>query len=173
MPNEIILVDSNDKAVGVAEKLETHQKGWLHRAFSVFVLRKNESKWQVLLQQRHPNKYHCGGLWSNTCCSHPFPAESILAAATRRLQQEMGISIPLNVVGKFTYRAEFTNGLIEHEVDHVLVGYIDSDTFNVNPEEVADYAWVDVEALEKDLLVNSERYTPWLGQALVILQEYL
>ena len=173
MLNNVILVNVDDEAIGVAEKLQAHQQGWLHRAFSVFALRKKESKWQVLLQQRHPDKYHCGGLWSNTCCSHPLPNENILTAATRRLQQEMGFSMPLNMVGKFMYKVEFENGLIEHEVDHVLFGYIDRDLFTVNDEEVADYAWVELDTLEKDVLENPKHYTPWLAEALAVLSKCL
>jgi isopentenyl-diphosphate delta-isomerase type 1 len=170
MKEEVILVDEHDRPIGVAEKLLAHREGKLHRAFSVFILRKNGSAWQVLLQQRQQDKYHCGGLWSNTCCSHPMPKETILAAATRRLQQEMGFCVALNAAGTFIYKAEFANGLIEYELDHVLFGYTQRDEFEVNVEEVMDYRWMDLKQFEQNLANQPALYTPWLATALAMLK---
>ena len=119
MQEQVILVDQQDREIGVAEKLEAHRKGKLHRAFSVFLF---NAKDEMLLQQRAAEKYHSGGLWTNTCCSHPRPGEPTEAAARRRLREEMGISCNLNKAFDFIYRAEFDNGLIEHELDHVFIG---------------------------------------------------
>ena len=119
---EVILVDEHDREIGSGEKLQIHQEGKLHRAFSVLVF---NWKQELLLQKRKETKYHSGGLWTNTCCSHPRPGELTLEAAQRRLHEEMGLTCPLREVGNFIYRAEFENGLIEHEYDHVLAGSSD------------------------------------------------
>src|SRR5687768_14206462 len=120
----VILVNEQDEPVGTMEKLEAHQKGLLHRAFSVFVVNKNG---EMLLQQRAQDKYHSGGLWTNTCCSHPLPGENVLDASHRRLMEEMGFDCPLREIFSFTYRAEFDNGLTEHEFDHVFFGEYDGE----------------------------------------------
>jgi isopentenyl-diphosphate delta-isomerase type 1 len=165
----VILVDEDDHPIGSEEKLVAHQQGLLHRAFSVFIFHQplTGSK-QLLLQQRHPHKYHCGGLWTNSCCSHPAPLESTIAAAQRRLTEEMNIAAALRVVGVFHYRAEFSNGLIEHEIDHVLVGEIENQQIVPNPAEVAAYRWETAEAIQRELATNPEHYTPWFAQALGI-----
>src|SRR5689334_15327319 len=121
---QVILVDENDNPIGSAEKLAAHEQGGQrHRAFSVFIFRKRDEL-EVLLQQRASHKYHCPDLWTNTCCSHPQPGETITQAGERRLQEEMGIATPLTWVGKFHYIAHFDNGLSENEIDHVLVGLV-------------------------------------------------
>ena len=162
-PHTIVLVDDQDNAIGSTEKTTAHQQGLLHRAFSVFVF--NDQK-QLLLQQRHPDKYHCGGLWTNTCCSHPEPGEPVIAAGERRLQEELGFTVPLTYVGEFIYRAEFNNGLTEHEYDHVLVGHFNGPVTEVNPEEIAKVKWVDLPTLQQGLTTHPELYTPWFGLAL-------
>ena len=116
---QVILVDVNDRQIGIMEKMKAHQQGSLHRAFSVFIFNK---KGEMLLQQRALNKYHSGGLWTNACCSHPLPGEETIAAAKRRLQEELGFEIPVEKVFDFVYKADFDNGLTEHEFDHVYVG---------------------------------------------------
>lgn len=163
MPYEqVILVDTNDKPIGTIEKLEAHQKGLLHRAFSVFIF---NSQGKLLLQQRAFSKYHSAGLWTNTCCSHPRPHESNENAAIRRLREEMGIETPLTYKGSFIYKAEFDNKLIEHEYDHVFIG-----TYNDNPiiniDEVNNYDWKSLEDIKKDISINPKHYTAWLKIAL-------
>ena len=172
MKQFVILVDEIDNPIGIEEKLKAHQLGKRHRAFSVFILRKHPS-WQVLLQQRNFEKYHCGGLWTNTCCSHPSSYESTLVAARRRLKEEMGIEVPLQEIGVFHYEASVGQGLTENEIDHVLIGFSELEAFQVNPSEVADYRWVDISILEKDLQKNPSQYTPWLAPALRLLLSYI
>ena len=136
MRDKVILVNEADEPLGEMEKLKAHEQNKLHRAFSVFVFSKNKNnKWQLLLQKRALNKYHCGGLWTNTCCSHPQPGESVLDAGLSRLKEELGIDdIQLKDAGSFIYQADFPNGLSEHELDHVLVGVCDEDIkFDLNP----------------------------------------
>jgi len=165
-PEYVILVDDQNTQIGLAEKLEAHQKNLLHRAFSAFIYRKHPQL-EILLQQRALHKYHSPGLWTNTCCSHPRTGESVVEAGQRRLQEEMGISVPLNDLGWFKYNAHFTNGLSEHEIDHVLIGEAPDDLIvKPNPEEVCAYRWVTVADLEQDLAAHPEKYTQWLEQAL-------
>ncbi len=162
----IILVDLNDNEIGTVEKITAHREALLHRAFSVFIFRKNKNNVELLLQKRHSKKYHCGGLWTNTCCSHPHKGEELAVSAQRRLKFEMGIETPLKLIGKFHYSVEFENGLTENEIDHVLVGMFQGEEINVNPEEVEDIRWIDPVILQQDLLKNPKRYTFWLSQAL-------
>ncbi|MFD2287463.1 isopentenyl-diphosphate Delta-isomerase [Pedobacter petrophilus] len=158
MEERVILVDINDSPIGEMGKLEAHQKGELHRAFSIFIF---NSKGELLLQQRALDKYHSGGLWTNTCCSHQRPGEDNLDAANRRLMEEMGMKVNLTGVFNFTYRAEFENGLIEHEFDYVFFGK--SDLLPViNKEEVEHYKYISMDLLEKELLHHQNHYTPWL-----------
>lgn len=166
---QVILVNENDKAIGIEEKLVAHQHGHLHRAFSVFIVRKRENSIEILLQQRHKDKYHSGKLWTNTCCSHPHPDENIISAAQRRLQQEMNCFADLYRAGKFRYSVKFANGLIENELDHVLVGTTEKEAFLVNRREVQDYKWMELSALQTDIQQNPNKYTPWLPKALQIL----
>lgn len=153
----VILVDAEDKEVGIEEKLAAHLSGKLHRAVSVFLFNK---RGDMLLQQRAFSKYHSGGLWSNTCCGHPRPGESPLAAAERRLWEEMGIRTQLNKLFDFTYRAELDKGLIEHEFDHVFQGEFEG-AFKVNPLEVAAWRWMSMHELEQALGKESDRFTYW------------
>ena len=160
--DQVILVDKNDREIGIADKLEAHKEGTLHRALSVFVVHENE----VLLQQRADGKYHSAGLWSNTCCSHPRPNEATSKAALRRLQEEMGICCELKHFGFFIYRTPLENGLIEHELDHVFVGHIANKTdFNINPCEAKNAKWMSSEALKLDLEKYPTHYTSWLKEA--------
>lgn len=157
MQEEVILVDELDNAIGVMEKLEAHKKGLLHRAFSVFIF---NPQGQLLLQQRALNKYHSAGLWTNTCCSHPRPYEDSLAAANRRLMEEMGLTCELEHKTQFTYKTNFDNGLIEHEFDHVFFG---TTTVNpiINKDEVESFVWVDIDKLKIDIDLNPDKYTSW------------
>ena len=157
MEEQVILVNEKDEPIGLMGKMEAHEKGLLHRAFSVFIF---NSKQEVLLQQRAACKYHSPNLWTNTCCSHPREGESNLQAGERRLQEEMGMQVPLEEVFSFIYKAPFDNGLTEHEYDHVLVGYSDAQP-QINPEEVASWKWLSLEAIKEDILQAPEQYTAW------------
>jgi isopentenyl-diphosphate delta-isomerase len=165
MINEVILVNPQDYPIGQLEKLAAHEQGLLHRAFSVFIF---NSKGQLLLQKRHEDKYHCGSLWTNTCCSHPRPGETTQMAAERRLKEELGFSVPLTHKGHFIYRAEFDNGLTEHELDHVFVGKTDLINPPYNKAEIGELKWIDVSTLKYELEQSHTRYTPWLRPALAL-----
>ena len=152
---KVILVDKNDNQVGLMPKLEAHEKGLLHRAFSIFIF---NSKYELLLQKRASSKYHSGGLWTNTCCSHPREGEDTLDAANRRLDEEMGIKTSLRKVYDFIYKAELDNQLTEHEFDHVFYGVCDNDPI-LNKDEAEDFKWVDMETLNNDIIKNEDNYT--------------
>ncbi len=161
----VILVDENDQETGTAEKLLAHRDNLRHRAFSVFILRKNPEI-EVLLQQRAASKYHSANLWTNTCCSHPRPGEEIIAAAARRLKEEMGMTVPLSSLGFFHYIAHFENGLVENEIDHVLIGWMKDEKILVNPIEVQAVRWIGLDELQNELKKFPEKFTPWLAEAL-------
>ncbi|OGI14125.1 MAG: isopentenyl-diphosphate delta-isomerase [Candidatus Moranbacteria bacterium RIFCSPHIGHO2_12_FULL_54_9] len=158
----LILVDEHDRPIGEEEKLRAHELGLLHRAFSILVF---NSRGELMLQQRALGKYHCGGLWTNTCCSHPRPGETTLAAALRRLQEEMGFDCELEEALEFIYKVDFPNGLTEHEYLHIFIGHYDKDPV-INPEEAADFRWISIEALRKDIADDPEKYTYWFRLAL-------
>ena len=162
----VVLVDENDVEMGVMEKQEAHEKALLHRAFSVMVF--NEKK-ELLLQQRAFAKYHSGGLWTNTCCSHPRPGESAISAAHRRLKEEMGFDCELQAHQTFVYKAPFENGLTEHEFDHVFVGKFNQDP-QFNLEEVASFQWLSLPDLQVQLLDNPEKFTVWFR---IIMESYV
>lgn len=164
----VILVDEYDQPTGTAEKLAAHQQGLLHRAFSVFVFRMHEQRLELLLQQRQKDKYHSSSLWTNTCCSHPFVDENIIAAGERRLAEEMGLHLQLTHAGSFIYTAQLTNGLIEHEFDHVFIGKYNNEPININTQEVADFKWLDIASIQRSLQQEPQQYTPWLAEALAI-----
>ena len=153
----VILVDERDQALGTMEKMEVHRRGLLHRAISVFIF---DSRGRLLLQQRAAHKYHSARLWTNTCCSHPAPGEEALAAAHRRLKEEMGMEAPLTFAFTFLYRAPFDNGLVEHELDHVFIGHSD-ETPAINPDEVATYHWASLTEIEIAIQSSPEAYTAW------------
>lgn len=158
----VILVDEQDNETGVMEKMQAHREGKLHRAFSIFLF--NDKK-ELLLQQRALNKYHSPGLWTNTCCSHPRPHETVKDAANRRLFEEMGLSCDLSIKTSFIYYTPFDNGLTEHELDYVLTGTLNRDPI-INPEEVHAFQWLGMNALKQDVAVHPERYTSWFKIAL-------
>jgi isopentenyl-diphosphate delta-isomerase len=155
---QLILVDAHDRELGVKEKMEAHVEGALHRAFSVFVF---DSEKRLLLQKRARTKYHSGGLWSNTACGHPRPGETTLAAARRRLHEEMGFDCELREAFEFLYRAELDGALIEHEYDHVLVGTHEGDPAP-DPSEVEDWRWVTMDELRRRLSDEPRSYSYWL-----------
>ena len=154
---QVILVDEYDNKIGLMPKMEAHEKALLHRAFSVFVF---NDKNELMLQQRAMHKYHTPGLWTNTCCSHQRDGESNLEAGKRRLQEEMGFVTDLEEKTSFIYKAPFDNGLTEHEYDHVMVGYY-NDNPNINPDEVASWKWMSLEAVKTDIAENPQFYTAW------------
>jgi len=152
-----MIVNANGHTVGTMDKMAAHWSGTQHRAFSVFIF---NSKGQLLLQQRALDKYHSGGLWTNTCCSHQKPGESTLDAAHRRLQEEMGIDCQLTELFQFSYRHEFENGLIENEYDHVLIGISDKLPLP-NTVEVATFRYADTDLLSSELFSKPDEFTPW------------
>lgn len=154
---QVILVDIDDREVGTMEKMEAHEKALLHRAFSVFVF---NDLGELLLQKRASGKYHSGGLWTNTCCSHQRPGESTLEAANRRMVEEMGFSTELHEEFSFTYKSVLNDGLTEHEFDHVLFGSYNGRP-KPNPEEVEDWKYVALEELNIDIQNNPDQYTSW------------
>ncbi|AQS93390.1 isopentenyl-diphosphate delta-isomerase [Polaribacter sp. BM10] len=157
MKEQVILVDQNDKQIGLMEKIEAHEKALLHRAFSVFVFNDNG---ELMLQQRAASKYHSPLLWTNTCCSHQREGETNLEAGKRRLQEEMGFVTDIKEVFSFIYKAPFDNGLTEHELDHVMVGKY-NDAPNINKEEVEAYKWMLLDDVKKDIEENPTNYTEW------------
>ena len=165
MEDDLILVTENDTPIGTMGKLLAHQLGKLHRAFSIFIFNKDG---ELLIQQRAFHKYHSAGQWANSCCSHPKPNEDTLKAAQRRLKEELGFTTKLNHVGSLIYYAEVNGGLIEHEYDHLFVGYYD-ENFQPNLDEVAAIRWISVSQLVHELDVNAEKFTPWLKK---ILENY-
>ncbi|MCR9062823.1 MAG: isopentenyl-diphosphate Delta-isomerase [Cytophagales bacterium] len=158
----ITLVNEKDEIIGYDEKIKVHREGLLHRAFSVLIFNKEG---EMLIHQRALHKYHSPGLWTNACCGHPNKGEDNAAAAYRRLKEEMGFNSDLNYQFTFHYKADFSNGLTENEIDHVFFGEYNQE-FNANPEEVADYKWVDVEELKKDVLSDPQSYTVWFKEIL-------
>ena len=157
MEEKVILVDSDDHEIGIAEKLRTHREGALHRAFSIFVF---NSKGELLLQKRAKGKYHSAGLWTNTCCGHPRPKEPIQQAVHRRLMEEMGFDCDLKEIFSFTYKVQLANDLVEHEYDYVFMGTYDGDP-TPSPEEADDWKWTDLEELRTDVQMNPDRYAAW------------
>lgn len=155
---QVVLVTENDEQIGTAEKLLAHQRNLLHRAFSIFI---HNGNGEVLLQKRALTKYHSGGLWTNTCCSHPRPGEDLVAAGKRRLQEEMGFSSELVAKFFFVYQADLDNNLSEHELDHVLVGEFNGQ-FAPNPEEASEVKWITIQELITDVTENPNNYTIWL-----------
>jgi len=161
----VILVNEQDEPIGLMEKMEAHQKAVLHRAFSVFVFNKQN---ELMLQQRAADKYHSPLLWTNTCCSHQRDGETNTQAGLRRLEEEMGFTCNLEEVFSFIYKAPFDNGLTEHELDHVMIGYYNQAP-KINPIEVASFKWMPLEAIKNDLLVHPELYTEWFK---IIFKEF-
>lgn len=153
----VVLVNENDEQVGTMEKMEAHVKGILHSAFSVFIF--NE-KGELMLQQRALGKYHSPGLWTNTCCSHPRNGEKPVDAGHRRMVEEMGFDCEFEEAFTFTYKADVGQGLTEHEFDHVFIGHTDKKP-KINPEEVNDWKFMNMEAIKKDMESNPSYYTIW------------
>lgn len=155
--DRVILVDEHDNSIGTMEKMEAHEKGLLHRAFSILVF---NSKGEMLIQKRASSKYHSGGLWTNACCSHPAPGESIEEATRRRLKYEMGIDLKPEYLYKFIYRTALDKDLTEHELDYVFTALFDGEPV-VNDREVEDWKYIDMKSLRDDIEAHPERYTYW------------
>lgn len=153
----VILVDNHDHEIGVMPKMEAHQKGALHRAFSLLIF---NTRGELLLQRRALDKYHSGGLWTNTCCGHPLPGEATADAAVRRLAEEMGMQAVLDRHHAFTYRTQLPNGLQEHEIDHVYTGVSD-DLPSINPEEVAEFRYLSPGEIDRSMQEDPEQYSVW------------
>lgn len=162
---QVILVNELDEQIGLMPKLEAHEKAILHRAFSVFVLNNQN---EIMLQQRAHQKYHSPLLWTNTCCSHQREGETNIQAGNRRLHEEMGFDTELKELFHFIYKAPFDNGLTEHELDHVMIGYYDGEP-KINTEEVEDWKWMKIEDIQSDMLSNPENYTVWFK---IIFEEF-
>jgi isopentenyl-diphosphate delta-isomerase len=154
---QVILVNEQDEPIGLMNKMEAHEKAVLHRAFSVFVLNDNN---EVMLQQRAHHKYHSPLLWTNTCCSHQRAGETNIEAGKRRLFEEMGFETELKELFYFIYKAPFDNGLTEHELEHVMIGYY-NDAPVINLDEVESWKWMPIEAIKDDMLANPNSYTVW------------
>ena len=162
---KVVLVDKNDNKLGLMPKMEAHLKGELHRAFSVIIF---NTQGKILLQKRASTKYHTPNLWSNTCCSHQRDNEDNISAGKRRLSEEMGFITDLFNFDSFIYRVEFSNGLIEHENDHIMIGVFDGIP-KPNPNEVDEWKWIDIDILANDMKINPENYTAWF---IIIMNKY-
>lgn len=164
--DKVILVDQNDQEIGYADKMEAHVKGMLHRAFSIFLF---NSKKEMLIHQRAAGKYHGGGLWTNACCSHPQPGEDLKYSATERLHFEMGLQCELQKAFSFIYHSPVENGLIEHEYDHVYIGFTD-DTPLPHPDEVQGYRWISTTDLKNEIELHPEKFTFWFKKAVQMIK---
>lgn len=165
---QVILVNEKDEPTGAMEKLEAHQKGLLHRAFSIFIF---NNKGELLLQRRALAKYHSGGLWTNSCCGHPQPGEETVIAAQRRLQEELGFTAPLEKIFDFIYQAEFTNGLTEYEFDHVFAGSYNG-TIDHDDSEVMDFCYKSLDDISRSIKERPEKFSKWFSLALPGVQEW-
>ena len=168
----LLQVDYTDNPVGLVEKKDAHLHGILHRAFSVFIFRKSGSAVQLLLQKRASHKYHSGGLWTNTCCSHAEPDVSVEETAQSRLREEMGFSCPLHFMGSFYYKADVGNGMTEHEVDYVFAAFHDPKEIRINSEEADAFKWIDIEPLKQLVVSQRHEFTAWFPEALQIALMY-
>lgn len=166
---DVILVDDNDQQTGVMEKLEAHRKGALHRAFSIFIIN-DEGK--MLLQKRAAGKYHSAGLWTNACCSHPMPGESVASAARRRLQEELGFDCDVSFVDSLKYFVRFEDGLTEHEFDHLLLGYYNG-PISPNPDEVGECRYYSLPEIDQLLLDDELQFTFWFRLAYPLMKLHL
>lgn len=165
---QVILVNEQDVELGVMEKMEAHEKALLHRAFSVFIF---NDRHELLLQQRAVTKYHSGGLWTNTCCSHPRPGETVADAALRRLKEEMGFETVLSKAFDFTYKAPFSNGLTEYEFDHVFTGSYNG-AIEPNADEVESYAYYSLAVIDEMLQKDPDNFTVWFHIAFPKVREW-
>ncbi|WP_394151240.1 isopentenyl-diphosphate Delta-isomerase [Vibrio maritimus] len=159
----VVVVDKFGNPIGTEDKLDAHRMGFRHLAFSVMIYRYNDGQLEFLMQKRAANKYHSGGLWSNTCCSHPRPDEKILAASTRRLDEELGIrdSLVLEDIGTISYRTKFDNGLTENELDHIVIAESNTVELDVNDKEAEACEWQSKQTIAEHLAETPQAYTAW------------
>ncbi len=174
-PNKtfVVHIDPTDKDIGLIEKLEAHQRGILHRAFSIFIFRDHRHSTEVLIQKRASDKYHSGGLWTNTCCSHAEAHIPVEITAQKRLKEEFGFTCPLHHAGTFLYKADVGNSLIEHEIDHVYTAFCSPLKLHPNPEEIEDFQWIDIEKLEQWMKTKPHDFTAWFEKAFDIALKYI
>jgi len=168
----VLLVDTEDRPLGLMEKMEAHERGLLHRAFSVFIFRFTHGQPEILLQKRAKTKYHFGGLWTNACCGHPLDGETPVAAGMRRLPEEMNFRCDLQPTSSFIYRAQSENALFEHELDHVLLGYFEGEVPAPNPIEADGARWLRLDALDRELAATPQAFTPWFPLALAVARRF-
>jgi isopentenyl-diphosphate delta-isomerase len=164
----VILTDEFDNVTGAEEKIKAHKEGLLHRAISVIIM---NSKNEMLIHKRAKEKYHSPGLWTNACCTHPLPGEDTKNAAVRRLNEEMGLKTDLEFLFKFKYFVEFDNGLTEHEIDHVFVGYSD-DIPKLNKDEAEDYKYAKLNTLREEIKNDPILFTEWFKIIADKLKDY-
>lgn len=169
MIDEIILVDTMDNEIGSGTKEDVHKLGKLHRAFSIFIIDGDK----MLIQKRASDKYHSGGLWTNSCCSHPRKGESLEEAVNRRLYEEIGLNSDLTEIGSFVYHVKFNNEVSEYEYDHVFIGDYKGDKIIENKEEVECTKWIKIDELKEDILQSPEKYTVWFITALPMVLKFL
>lgn len=167
--SQVILVDEEDRELGTLEKIEAHRQARLHRAVSVFII---NQKGEWLLQRRALHKYHSGGLWTNTCCTHPYPNEDYLHAAVRRLHEEMGLLCSLTPLFYFRYESLLDHGLTENELDHVFVGYTDR-VPEIEPDEVCEYRYISFEQLNREIQAHPDQYTYWFKKVYQEVEKHL
>jgi isopentenyl-diphosphate delta-isomerase len=169
----VLLVDEHDRPLRLMEKMAAHEQGLLHRAFSAYVFQSHDGVPRLLLQKRSIAKYHFGGLWTNTCCGHPLDNETPALAGERRLPEEMNFRCSLREVGTFIYRAQSANALIEHELDHVLIGTFEGVLPRPNPAEADDARWVSLAELDQELAREPQAFTPWFALGLAVARKYV
>ena len=168
--DKVQLVDEQDRPLRLMGKLAAHESGVLHRAFSAYVFQIRGGRQHMLLQKRAQTKYHFGGLWTNACCGHPLEGTTPAQAGRRRLREEMNIDCELRAIGSFIYRAEAANSLIEHELDHVLVGNFEGELPAPNPLEADGARWIDLDDLARELAESPHMFTPWFPQGYAVIQ---
>ncbi|GAL33508.1 isopentenyl-diphosphate delta-isomerase [Vibrio maritimus] len=171
----VVVVDKFGNPIGTEDKLDAHRMGFRHLAFSVMLYRYRDGELEFLMQKRASNKYHSGGLWSNTCCSHPRPDEDILHASKRRLEEELGIQDPLSFIdiGTISYLAKFDNGLTENELDHIVIAQINDVTLDINPREAEACEWQTLSTIEQTIVAQPQAYTAWFKLVLNKVTAYL
>lgn len=171
----VVVVDKFGNPIGTEDKLDAHRMGFRHLAFSVMLYRFRNDELEFLMQKRAANKYHSGGLWSNTCCSHPRPDEDIIHASKRRLEEELGIrdTLSLSDIGTISYLAKFDNGLTENELDHIVIGQCSDVTLEINPREAEACEWQSLSSIERSMSTQPQAYTAWFKLVLTKITAHL